>query len=62
MDAPDDQYLLHDTDQPDLDTNPDDDDRVLDEDDLAEVLGDASVIRQIVDRTLEGGDETETTF
>ena len=57
MDAPDEQFLLHETGITDSDTNLDDDSYDnLDDDALADVLGDASVFQELVDRTLERGE------
>ena len=58
MDAPDEQFLLHETGKTDSDTKPEvsDDDDMLDDDGLNSALGDASVIQEIVDRTLERGE------
>ena len=59
LDAPDEQFLLHEPVSTDSDTNPeDDDDDMLNEDELTAALGDASVIQEIVDRALEGGNDT----
>ena len=58
MDAPDDQYLFHDTDLTDTDTKTNVDAMDMNLEECTELLGNPSIIQQIVDHTLEGDGTT----